>query len=310
MFVVKISDVDGGLAVPIGNCFLDWASVDDVCPTIPRGEDGGRDDGKPEENDPAVGEGGDVQTFAPDLIAKAEGLKHGGKPVGEVPAEQAGGDDVEDGEEGIGEPVNHHGVDILGLSLQAELVAEVGIGRINRLDGEMEDVENDKDEEDGPGVLHRSGGEGGLVKFLPVVGLGPGPSVFDNQQNGHGDVDADGPEEEKADGVEDLPGKNLVQEVGVTVDCFGWAKNLEVTEHVTKDEASEDKPGKSHEEFFANGGRKNCGQRIHGKGNTNDLDKDTSYGFGLKLAIQMAGEWRGYKLPLACDKINLWVIDL
>ena len=178
-----------------------------------------------------------------DRMTDAEGLKHAPETVIEVIAEHDHSDDVEQGDGPNLESGDHIIVNVVFVE---------GTAGMNRAEGEVKQVKDDKGEDNraaphhGPRGVCRSdivffdvGNGAGLLLQQPKLQGGP-----DVQEDGEKKADARGPEK---------AGMGL-QRGGVMVDLFLRDIDLQVAEEMTDNETEENDAGDRHNRFFANGG--------------------------------------------------------
>ena len=126
-----------------------------------------------------------------------------------------------------------------------------GKTRIGRAHGEMEQMKDDKCENDQSAHDHRARSEGGFYGVFAPVALGPGAAVFDRQTDRRVNVDEDDREEESANDPEER--SEIAQMLRVAVDPIRAEENLEVAEKVADDEKNQDHARHRHNHFPANG---------------------------------------------------------
>lgn len=202
------------------------------------GEDGDRHGDIAEEEDEGEAFAGAFDEGAGFGGGEAEGLEDAGEAVAEVAEEEGHGDDVEGGGWEPAEAVDDHVVDVFGAV--GEEVAFAGGVAVAVADagGVVEDVVDDEGEDGEAADDHGAAGAGGLAGGVDGVLAVAGGAVGAGELDGGDDVDAG--EGEEADAGDPEEGAEVVEFLGVGVECVGACVDEEVSEHVDHEESDEE----------------------------------------------------------------------
>jgi len=144
------------------------------------------------------------------------------------------------------ETVNHHRIDI-------RMVERIGFqeqkARINFAHGEMENVKNDKTEDDKAGDDHVTGSEGRFYVVFSLVMHRARAAIFDRQTDRVENVQEHVYEEKDPDGPEQ--GTESTQMLRVAVYPIRSEKNLQIPKKMSDNEHDQNETGHRYNHFLA-----------------------------------------------------------
>ena len=119
------------------------------------------------------------------FVLPAERMEHAADSVPEMQAEERHADDIEDGDDRVGETDDHHVVDVVAIFGVMQRF-EVGVGEVDSLglDGEVQEVIDDEGEDDQAADEHGSRGVAGTDRFVIAIASGARGAVFGAELDG------------------------------------------------------------------------------------------------------------------------------
>ena len=173
-------------------------------------------------------------------------MKEARRAMGEMKREQEKPEHIESGNKVILKSVNHHRVNVvMAVRIELEQIkAAIGFAEC-----EMEEVIDDKREDDQAAHDHVTRGEAGFDVFLVDVRLRPGAAIFNGELNSKINVKHDGADKKDADKPEQ--GAEIAQMLGVGIDPVGPEENLQVTQEVADDKQDQNNPGERHDHLLS-----------------------------------------------------------
>ena len=176
-------------------------------------------------------------------MVKTERLYEAGRTVAHVQAEENHRKDVPGRDVPNAEAGDHVVIDVTFFEIGA---------RVDDAGGEMEQVIDDKAEEDGTAPIHGTRGVTGDNIFLAGVAFGACGVVTQGEADAGPDVEQHSSEERGADTPEQFG--DAFEKVAVRIDFFGPFVDLQIAEHVADDENEKDHARDGHDRFLAIGG--------------------------------------------------------
>jgi len=207
------------------------------------GQDGDRNGDVASSDQDGEDFGEQFQPRSVDRMADAKGLKHAPEAVIKVIAEHNHGDDVESGDR----PDLEAGDDVV-----VDVVLVEGAAGMDRAEGEVEKVEDNKAQDDRAAPHHGAGGVGGAeIGFLHIADRAS-LSLQKPKLERRPDVQGDGDEESDARAPNES--RERFKGGGVVIDFFRREKDLQVAEQVADDKAEKNDTRDGHYSFLADGG--------------------------------------------------------
>ncbi len=128
-------------------------------------------------------------------------------------------------------------------------MGEGGEARVGRTKGKMEQVIDNKGEQDKSTHDHMSGSKGRLYHIFPAITLGPRALILDREPNGV--VDMQQNDDDKKDANDPEEWAQVTQVLSIAIDPCRAEKDLEVAQEMTNNKENQDNSGRGHNDFPA-----------------------------------------------------------